>query len=163
MLVALQLPDIAADPGLFGWRAADLPLLIALPFLLIASGLCSGSETALFGLTAADRLRLRDTRGFSAHAVERLLANPRMLLVTILLSNTVTNVLYFVISSVLLMRSSAGPLGETLLATGFLLLIVLAGEVVPKVAANATRTGFAATIAPPCSPCTGRWRPSASC
>ena len=72
-----------------------------------------------------------------------------MLLVTILLANTTINVGYFVVTSVLLMHSDLGPMGVTLLATGFLFAIVLCGEVLPKALADAHRERLAPLLAPP--------------
>ncbi|MDY7109667.1 MAG: hemolysin family protein [Planctomycetota bacterium] len=142
----------ATDPasgGLLGWELVDLPLFICLPVLLILSGFFSGSETALFGLSQHQRMMLRQRGSLAGHAVDALLADRRMLLITVLLGNTVINVLYFVISSVLIMRSSAPAAGEAAMAVGFLLAIVLLGEIAPKVLAAAQRRAFAAFIAPP--------------
>ena len=58
----MPVPDdlqTANGSGLLGWEAVDLPLLLLLPLLLVLSGFFSGSETALFGLTATDRMQLR--------------------------------------------------------------------------------------------------------
>ncbi len=133
-----------------GWDVLDLPMLLVLPVLLLLSGFFSGSETALFGLTATERMSLHSQRSFTGRAVEALLANQRMLLITILLGNMTVNVLYFVISSVLLMKADAGgPLGGFLLAAASLLVIVVIGEVVPKILANSRRIGFASLVAAP--------------
>jgi CBS domain containing-hemolysin-like protein len=134
---------------MLGWTAVDIPMLLFLPVLLVASGFFSGSETALFGLTANQRMFVRRQETLSARAVEALLANQRMLLITVLLGNMTINVLYFVVSSILLMRADAGLVGSLLLAIASLLLIILLGEMLPKLVANAHRPGFAAVIAPP--------------
>ena len=81
-------------------------------------------------------------------AVDALLANPRMLLITILVGNMSVNVLYFVVTSVLLLKSGAGVLAGMLLAVFFLVLIILLGEVIPKLLANSNRGRFAALVAP---------------
>ena len=141
--------EIAPSGGLLGWELVDLPLLLSLPVLLILSEFFSGSETALFGLSQHQRMILRQRGSLAGHAVEALLADRRMLLITILLGNTVINVLYFVISSVLMMRSAAPAVGEAVMALAFLLLIVLLGEIAPKVLAAAQRRSFAAFVAPP--------------
>ena len=56
--------------------------------LLFLSGLCSSTETALFGLTPTQRERAGAT-------TRRLMAEPRAVLITVLLSNLVINLLYF--------------------------------------------------------------------
>jgi CBS domain containing-hemolysin-like protein len=135
---------------MFGWTAVDIPMLAVLPVLLLASGFFSGSETALFGLTENQRIVIRRQRSLSGRAIEALLADQRMLLITVLLGNMTVNVLYFVISSVLLMRADEARVVESLLlAAASLLLIILLGEVLPKLAANARQPAFAALTSPP--------------
>ena len=134
---------------MFGWSALDIPMLAALPALLGLSGFFSGSETALFALTESERITLRRAGGLAGRAVEALLADQRMLLITVLMGNMTVNTLYFVVTSVLLMHSDLAVPGAVLLAVGFLLLVILLGEVTPKLIANTHRTGFAGVTAPP--------------
>ena len=134
---------------MLGWSVADIWLFATLPVLLVLSGFFSGSETALFGLSETQRMQIRRGTGLAARAVESLLAHQRMLLITILISNMTVNVLYFVISSILLMKSEAGAIGEVLLAIASLMLIVLLGEVMPKLIANSRSTTIALLVAPP--------------
>jgi putative hemolysin len=142
--------DQAAGGGWFlGWETFDIPLLITLPILLVLSGFFSGSETALFSMTETERMHLRRRGTLAGRAVQTLLADPRMLLITILLGNMAVNVLYFVVSSVLMMRADAGIVGAIVMAITTLLAIVLLGEVMPKMLANIRRTTFASIVAPP--------------
>jgi len=134
---------------MFGWSVADIWLFATLPVLLVLSGFFSGSETALFGLSQTQRMQIRQGTGLAARAVESLLAHQRMLLITILISNMTINVLYFVISSILLMKSDAGAIGEVLLVITTLMLIVLLGEVMPKLIANSRTVTIALLVAPP--------------
>ncbi|MHC4217646.1 MAG: hemolysin family protein [Planctomycetota bacterium] len=134
---------------MFGWTVVDIPMLVLLPALLLASAFFSGSETALFGLTENQRMLIRRQQSLVSRAVDALLADQRMLLITVLLGNMTINVLYFVISSVLLMRAETGLVGGLLLVAASLLLIILLGEVLPKLLANARRPAFAALISPP--------------
>ena len=124
-----------------------LPLLLILPFLLVASAACSGSETALFRLTRRDRERLGERRKSSAAAVEVLLRNPGAVLVTVLLLNMVVNVLYFVIVSVITMGAS-DPVVQVLISIGSLLALILVGEVLAKLIAGAQRVRFMVVGAP---------------
>jgi len=71
-----------------------------------------------------------------------------MLLITILVGNMTVNVLYFVVTSVLMMKRDVGVLNSVLLAAGFLLALILVGEVTPKLVANTRRSGFASLTAP---------------
>ncbi len=131
-----------------GWSLFDITMVAMLPVLLGLSGFFSGSETALFALTVNERMSLRRTGGVAGRAVESLLANQRMLLITILIGNMTVNVLYFVVTSVLLMKRDIGVLNSVLLAATFLLVLILVGEVAPKLVANTRRTVFAGIAAP---------------
>jgi magnesium and cobalt exporter, CNNM family len=134
---------------MLGWSVVDIPMLVALPILLACSAFFSGSETALFGLTGNERLGLRRSGTLAGRAVDSLLANQRMLLITVLVGNMTINVLYFVVTSVLLMKTQRGVAAQIALAAAFLLAIIALGEVIPKLIAHARRTGFALLAAPP--------------
>lgn len=129
-----------------------LPFLIPLPLLLAASGFFSGSETALFSLRQDERLRLMRRGGVVAGAARSLLADQRMLLITILLGNMAVNVGYFVLSSVLLMQVHRQQ-GPTLLLIVLpplqLIALILFGEVLPKVLADRDRTWWISYTAIP--------------
>ena len=75
-----------------------LPLLFTLP-LLALSGFFSGSETMLFGLSAADRAELRGRHPSVAKRIELLTSDEPRLLVSILMGNTIVNCLFFVITA----------------------------------------------------------------
>lgn len=120
------------------YSLTDLPLFVALPLLLVASGFFSGSETAMFSLTTANRLRLTRRGGVIANALESMLEDLQLLLITLMFGNMTINVLYFVISSALLLKLDAAET-PVLAAAGTLaplLLIIIAGEVLPKMVAN---------------------------
>ncbi len=127
----------------------DIPMLIALPVLLLGSAFCSGSETALFALSENERMALRRGGSRAGRAVGALLADQRMLLITILMGNMTVNTLYFVITSVLLMKTQVGVAGQAALGLAFLVLLVLVGEVTPKLLANADCARSATFVAPP--------------
>ncbi len=119
-----------------------LPFLIPLPVLLAASAFFSGSETALFSLRQDERLRLMRRGGMTAAALRGLLAQQRMLLITVLLGNMAVNVSYFVLSSVLLMQLHKGHVSPILifgLPPVQLVVLILFGEVLPKVLADRDR------------------------
>ncbi len=125
-----------------------LPLLLTLPFLLLASALASGAETALFSLTRTDRQSLRERAPHAAAAIERLLARPRTLLIQVLLLNMVVNVTYFVVTSVLTLRAQDTPT-RVAISAGAVLAIILVGEVLAKLLAASLRRPFSAAIAGP--------------
>lgn len=120
------------------WGSADIPLLLILPVAVICSAAFSGSETALFGLRAHERHDLAGQSDAVSRAATTLLANPRMLLITLLLGNMTVNVVYFVVSSVLLLRidpSTSSPAVGLAASVVLLAVIILFGEVMPKLVA----------------------------
>jgi putative hemolysin len=130
---------------------ADLPFLILLPLLLVASAFFSGSETALFGLSANQRYHLTRHRSLVGRAVEHLLANQSTLLVTLMLGNMTINVLYFVVSSVLLLKINAESQPIVLVVATLIPLIgiIIFGEVLPKLIANTAQVGWIRVCALP--------------
>lgn len=113
-----------------------LLLLITLPTLLLGSALFSGSETALFSLSAHQRSLLATSTRSGALAASTLLVETRALLVTLLVGNMVINVLYFTLSTVLINRlldaEMIGATGTAVLALGTLFGVIVFGEVLPK-------------------------------
>lgn len=125
----------------------DLILLGAMGALLIISGACSATETTLFGLTQADRTELERHHPAAFRAATRMMARPRGALISILVMNTTVNVMFFVISSVLSSRSES-PLIAAAIGIGSLMSVIVLGEVVPKLLANAHRVAFTVVLAP---------------
>jgi len=129
-------------------NAAQLTLLLPLVPLLVLSGLFSGAETALFGMSFAERERLRRRSRPAYRAVNILLSNPRRLLVTVLLGNMTVNVLYMVLSSLILLRADSvwvGVLINVLSLAG----LVLFAEILPKLIAGSARVPYCVLIAAP--------------
>lgn len=121
--------------------------LLLLP-LIAGSALCSCAETTLFGLTGADREWLTRERPALGRRVDRLLAEPRALLLTVLLGNMTVNTLYFVVSSGIAMQLEHGFWVEIAIAALTLLLLVLAGETLPKLVGNVARRMLVPWVAP---------------
>jgi len=107
--------------------------LVAMACLLCLSALFSGSETALFSLSRDRLRRFRTGRRRTEHLAARLVAQPRSLLVTILLGNMIVNVTFYAVSSSLVWdigsRNRAAGAVAGLLT---LMLVVVLGEVAPK-------------------------------
>jgi len=105
---------------------------------LIVSGFVSGSEIAYFSLTDedfgdSDELSQRD------ESVRRLLESPERLLATILIANNLVNVTIVVLCNFSLgpIFSNMSPVLSFILQTVILtFLILLFGEILPKLAAN---------------------------
>ncbi len=109
-------------------------------FLLIFSAFFSGSETAFFSLTPATRENLKTSSKREERRVSKLLAFPRQLLITIVVSNTIVNITTASIAAVLTMRLSLQigldqnvAIFLDVVVVTFVLLIV--SEIMPKVIA----------------------------
>ncbi|MEM7626441.1 MAG: hemolysin family protein [Planctomycetota bacterium] len=128
-------------------------MLLLLVGLLVLSGFFSGSETALFSLSRHQRAKLAKADSVVARSLVTLLQETRALLITLLLGNMTINVLYFVVSSVLLIKAgeSGSVSGPALAALSVLplLTIILLGEVLPKLVASRLPERFSRLIALP--------------
>ncbi len=132
--------------------AVTLSMLLSLPVLLLFSAFFSGSETALFSLTRHQRAQLARSTAVTGVTITTLLAETRMLLITLLLGNMTVNVLYFAIASMAAIRLATPPEGSGLepqptgaaaVTLGSLLAVILLGEVLPKLIASRLTLGWA--------------------
>jgi putative hemolysin len=127
--------------------STDLPFLLVLAGLLVCSAFASASETAFFGLSRADRVKLGRSHAHIAKIVDRLLSNPRALLTQVLLVNMTVNISYFVVTSVLTLHAESAA-WRIAISLGSLAAIVLVGEVLAKLLAAASPTLFLTIAAP---------------
>ncbi|WP_457609757.1 gliding motility-associated protein GldE [Lutibacter sp.] len=121
--------------------------------LLLLSALISGAEVAFFSLSKADLDKASESKSISQKTVASLLENPQKLLATILISNNFINILIVLIfayigefifdniSSIILKF-----ILEVILVT---FLILLFGEVLPKIYATRNSLKFASFMAFP--------------
>ncbi|MSR45007.1 MAG: HlyC/CorC family transporter [Phycisphaerales bacterium] len=129
----------------------DIPptaMLAALPVLVCLSAFCSASETVFFGLSADDRWQLQRNHPHAAGMVERLLAHPRRLLLTVLLSNITINSLYFAVATVGLSGTGLTVAEKVVVGLGEVLALILFGEVLPKMLGNVMRLRLSLILAP---------------
>ena len=122
-----------------------LAVLIALlVFLIFCSGLFSASETALFSLSSMKVKTFKQDSDKRKRLVAELLANPRDLLVTIIMLNILMNLLIQnVVSNIF------GQYSTWLLNVGVPLALTLVfGEVIPKSIGLANNAKIAYRIAP---------------
>jgi putative hemolysin len=100
-------------------------------FLLIFSGFFSGSEAALFSLTTVQRRRIKKGGGKRALIIEKLLKNPRRLIVTILIGNDMVNIAASVVAAYLCV-SLFGSHGKWVAMAIMTPLTLVFAEVIPK-------------------------------
>jgi gliding motility-associated protein GldE len=109
----------------------------------MASALISGSEVAFFSLTPEDREELQKNGDDKSGVANTLLKNPKDLLAIILITNNFVNVGIVILASYLFsiiypvpIDGSVDYLRSALEIGGITFIILLIGEVVPKVYAN---------------------------
>jgi gliding motility-associated protein GldE len=121
---------------------------IILFFLLIMSALASGSESAFFSLSPSEKDLLKNEDSKSAKTILHLLSVPQELLATILITNNFVNVGIVIISSSLLevfypLTNSNETVRFIIEVLGITLLLLLMGEVIPKIYGSKNSLPFA--------------------
>lgn len=144
------------EPGLTFLDTLDANLLfgsLVIVLLLFCSAMISAAEVALFSLSQNDLTKLSQQNPAKSQLVSQLLQKPKKLLATLLLANNFVNigiVIIFSFFSDSLFAGIVSPLVkfvvEVILVT---FLILLFGEVLPKVYASRNNIKFSAGIARP--------------
>ena len=119
--------------------------------LLLCSALISGAEVALFSLTPAEVNTLREEKIPSSNIIAKLVDNPKKLLATVLIANNLVNisiVLLFVDLGDFLFGGITPPWVRTVLDVGVVtFVLLLCGEILPKIYANRNNIQFAQRVA----------------
>ncbi len=136
----------------------DLSLYIALlglVLLLMISALISGSETAFFSLSSSQLEEIYVMDNSKSKTILKLLNKPKQLLATILIANNFINVAIVILSAYItgmVFNFSSFPIVgfiiEVVIVTFILLLL---GEITPKVYANQYNIRFALQVSKPIS------------
>lgn len=120
--------------------------------LLFFSAMISGSETAFFSLGPATVEELRNDESGNARLVAGILERPKRLLATILIANNFVNVAIVILSTFVTLRlfnfETYPLLGFVIQVIVVTALILLLGEIMPKVYATQQARAFATTMAP---------------
>jgi putative hemolysin len=127
--------------------------LVLLILLIVSSGLFAASENALFSLSNKDKEELKETDSSVNQAILRLLSQPKKLLATILVCSSFVNVTFVIISSLWLasiFNLRADLIGDSIIKVIIVTIVLLLfGEVVPKVYATRRAMPIAKTMAFP--------------
>jgi len=127
--------------------------IVALFLLLILSALISGAEVAFFSLTKEDITKATESKSPIQKTVVELLENPQKLLATILISNNFVNILvvllFAFIGDVIFSKISSVELKFVIEIVLVTFLILLFGEVLPKLYATRNALKFASFMAYP--------------
>lgn len=144
------------EPGLTFLDTLDTNLLfgsLSVVLLLFCSAMISATEVALFSLSQNDLTKLSQQNPNKSQLVSQLLQKPKKLLATLLLANNFVNIGIVIIFSFLSNSLFAGIVSpvvkfvvEVVLVT---FLILLFGEVLPKVYASRNNIKFSIRMARP--------------
>ncbi len=170
-----ELIFICASSLFFLATSGILISLVILFLLILSSALISGSEVAFFSLSPSQMIDLQDDGSASSNRIIRLKEKPRTLLATILIANNLVNIAIVVFSDFLI-KELIGPekltiigewfyehgfawLGEAnwlagafmflLTVIGVTSILVLFGEIAPKLYANLNNLKFSRIMSGP--------------
>lgn len=153
--LALAAPASGAQPGAAGSSAVMIVLFAG---LLVVSGLVSACETALFSLDKLDLSQMRNSGHWADRRVTGLLDRSHDTLIAILILNNTVNIAVALTSGALMERLFAGrAAAEAFVAAAALatVLILIFGEIVPKILANLHARRAARFLGPPLAIFTG--------
>lgn len=127
--------------------------IILLIILLFFSALISGSEVAYFSLSPANMHSLANRKSSTSKLVLKHIDDSEKLLATILITNNFVNVAIIILSTVLVNQlfdfSGSPMLGFAIQVVVITFLLLLFGEIMPKVYANQNPVKFAVFMALP--------------
>ena len=129
--------------------------ILAIAFFLFCSAMVSAAEVALFSLTQQDLNTLSEEDSSKANLISKLLQRPKKLLATILVANNFSHIGVVIVFSFVgnnIFSAIESPIlkfvVEVILIT---FLILLFGEVLPKIYASRNNIQFSKFIANPLS------------
>lgn len=144
-----------SDPSSF-FHSIDFSLVLGLlgvVFLLLCSAFISGSEVALFSLDQKNIDDLEANDAQKGKIISGLLNKPKKLLATILIANNFINIGVVILFSTInekLFRAITSPVLQFLIEVILLtFLILLFGEVLPKIYASRNNISFSKTVSIP--------------
>ena len=134
--------------------AAQLYQIISMLLLLAGSAFFSGSETAFLNLSPRQIKQLEKSAHHLQKLVSRLLKKRRQLLNCFLLGNMTVNVLFYAVSSVMIIRlKEHSSLMAALAALSSFVTLLLFGEILPKSLAYANSKSLSIAAALPAFIC----------
>ena len=123
--------------------------LIGLAILLCFSAFFSGSETALFSLNRLKVRQMAASRSSPKGLVAKMLSNPHRLLATILFGNMLVNIASSSLGENITSHLFSGGTALFVAVLAMTLLILLFGEIMPKIIAVEWREQIAPLVAIP--------------
>lgn len=127
--------------------------IILIVALLVCSALISGAEVAFFSLTRSDIDKGLEEKSTAFQIISRLLERPKKLLATILVANNFINIaiviLFASVGKYIFHQITIGWIRFALEVVVVTFLILLFGEIIPKIYANRNRIKFVMFMAQP--------------
>ncbi len=125
--------------------------IVLMLLLIVFSAFFSGAETAFFNLSRRQIKLLKKSKHKLSNLSASLLDNPKQLLSCFSFGNMTVNVLFFAISSVLVMKIERNITVSAAVVTAFFSfsMLVLSGEILPKSMAYSNSQAFSVVAALP--------------
>ena len=119
--------------------------------LLLCSAIISGSEVALFSLSPTEIDELKEDHNSANNLIAKMVENPKKLLATVLIANNLVNISIVLISPELTNFAFGGiknPILRDVMDIGLVtFVLLLCGEILPKIYANRNNLVFAKRVA----------------
>ena len=119
--------------------------------LLLCSAIISGSEVALFSLSPTEIDELKEDHNSANNLIAKMVENPKKLLATVLITNNLVNISIVLISPELTNFAFGGiknPILRDVMDIGLVtFVLLLCGEILPKIYANRNNLAFAKRFA----------------
>ncbi len=143
---------VSAEPFFIGISAKVVFCLLLLFTLLLCSAMASSSETAYFSLQPNDINELESSQNRNEQLVLEIRQKPKTLLVTILIFNNLVNISITIFSTYIMsmmFNLAVNPVAAFILNVVVVTsLILLIGEMIPKVYASKKAKSIAVLMAP---------------
>ena len=127
-------------------------LILHIFFLIFLSALISGSEVSFFSLSSQNLEELSEIDERKEKKIRKLLKNPNKLLATILIANNFINVAIIILSSLIISDifhfTSKNPVHLVIQVIVITFILVLLGEITPKVYAKQNAVSFSKKMTP---------------
>ena len=139
---------------LMPFLTVDIALIVQFAIfclLLLCSAIISGSEVALFSLSPTEIDELKEDHNSANNLIGKMVENPKKLLATVLIANNLVNISIVLISPELTNFAFGGiknPILRDVMDIGLVtFVLLLCGEILPKIYANRNNLAFAKRVA----------------
>ena len=139
---------------LMPFLTVDIALIVQFAIfclLLLCSAIISGSEVALFSLSPTEIDELKEDHNSANNLIAKMVENPKKLLATVLIANNLVNISIVLISPELTnfaFGDIKNPILRDVMDIGLVtFVLLLCGEILPKIYANRNNLVFAKRVA----------------